>query len=112
MQMKSLLESFICKYFRWQKVNKIAGQAYGIASPRGWGLYSHEWFVVKYAVDCTGMDDSGCGQRELGTHSDGDDDTVVSYNILLNSPEAFTGGGTTIEAFDKGFAIRSQECTH
>ena len=39
-------------------------------------------FVVKYSMS---------GQRKLGNHRDG---SIISFNILLNSPLDFSGGGT------------------
>ena len=49
-------------------------------------------FVVKYEV-------APGTQASLGYHQDGDGNTMMSYNILLNPASEFSGGGTTFRLF-------------
>jgi hypothetical protein len=58
-------------------------------------------FLVKYEVDGEG------GQRSLDLHSDG---SLLSFNILINDPSDFTGGGTYFEAIEKVFTPEKGHC--
>eukprot|EP00039_Didymoeca_costata_P013451 m.204670 g.204670 ORF g.204670 m.204670 type:complete len:556 (+) comp15777_c0_seq3:124-1791(+) len=69
------------------------------------GVIDHESFVVKYDVDCANTNSLGCGQGHLDAHRDGSEDTVISYNILLNDAGDFDGGGTFLQAFNRKAAI-------
>ncbi|OLY81489.1 Procollagen-lysine,2-oxoglutarate 5-dioxygenase 2 [Smittium mucronatum] len=55
-------------------------------------LVYRDLFIVKYSED---------SQRGLVLHSDG---CLISFNILLNNSEMFSGGGTFFEEFKKSFA--------
>jgi len=84
-----------------QQIRDTIATAYGVRKPAKWGLLDLDSFVVKYAVSCDPDKDKGCGQADLGIHTDGSEQTVVSYNILLNEDSDFEGGGTILEMFDR-----------
>lgn len=72
-------------------------------------LNCNDVFIVKYTMD---------GQRKLEKHRDG---SAFSFNILLNSEENFTGGGTIIEENGQeihvtntkgGLVLHSGSCLH
>jgi ankyrin repeat protein len=61
-------------------------------------------FFVKYSAS---EKDGSSGQRGVGIHRDG---SIVSFNVLLNSSDEFTGGGTYIEATDTVHTINRGDC--
>ena len=75
-----------------------------LAKRHGWGdgsgscLYFRDLFFVQYSVQ---------GQAGLALHRDG---SIISFNILLNSPKDFEGGGTFVEADDRAYQIDQGDC--
>jgi len=61
-------------------------------------LAFRDLFFVRY---------SAAGQPGLALHRDG---SVISFNILLNSPSEFDGGGTFIEADGCAYQIGQGDC--
>ncbi|CAK0821603.1 unnamed protein product, partial [Prorocentrum cordatum] len=61
-------------------------------------LAFRDLFFVRYTAG---------GQSGLALHRDG---SVISFNILLNEPTDFEGGGTFIEADDRAYLIGKGDC--
>lgn len=76
-------------------------------------LYCRDRFIIKYScphdcVDSTSSSDNPAHRTGLGLHIDG---SIISFNVLLNSPAEFAGGGTffkhlnTVVHLDQGEAV-------
>jgi len=72
---------------------------FGVPQPELWGVESDDWFVAKYSLSCQPGLELGCGQSKLDTHEDGEANTVLTYNVLLNDAREFSGGGTFLEEY-------------
>mmetsp|Transcript_47977 Transcript_47977/g.102735 ORF Transcript_47977/g.102735 Transcript_47977/m.102735 type:complete len:409 (+) Transcript_47977:49-1275(+) len=68
------------------------------AQEDGSRLVFRDLFFVRY---------SAMGQSGLALHRDG---SLISFNILLNEPTDFDGGGTFIEADNKAYQIGRGDC--
>jgi hypothetical protein len=74
---------------------------FGVAPVRLW-LY--DAFILKYE------EAQGGGQPGLGLHID---DSDLSFNILLSSPDAFSGGGTWFQTLGRGvFPAKGEMLSH
>lgn len=69
------------------ELQKLIKQAANIYSMRENRITASDVFVVKYS--CNTSD----GQKELGEHVDGSE---ITFNIQLNCPTEYTGGGTLL----------------
>lgn len=76
-------------------------------------LHCRDRFIIKYScphdcVDSTTTSDTPAHRAGLGLHIDG---SIISFNVLLNSPGEFAGGGTffkhlnTVVHLDQGEAV-------
>lgn len=70
------------------------------AESDGARLAFRDLFFVRYSAE------PGC-QDGLALHRDG---SVISFNILLNDPSSFEGGGTYVEADDVTYRIGQGDC--
>eukprot|EP00040_Diaphanoeca_grandis_P027155 m.153924 g.153924 ORF g.153924 m.153924 type:complete len:587 (-) comp30859_c0_seq5:208-1968(-) len=112
------LQHYLKAHDLGRKVSDIVFNEFDLSPSSLWGLAPREMFVVKYAVNCR-QGDVGCGQSSLDMHMDGGDDTVVSFNILLNDVAGFSDGGTEFAALqgsakcDVGMAVaHGSKITH
>ena len=78
-------------------VVRVVAKKHGLAADR---MRFADLFFVRYSA-------VGGAQRGLALHMDA---SVASFNILLNEPMAFDGGGTFFEAEDKTYHIGRGEC--
>jgi len=88
---------------RWVRDSLEARVLPAMATRAGLGprLVFRDLFFVRYSAE------EPRGQRELAVHRDG---SILSFNILLNKPEDFDGGGTFIEPDDRTYQIGQGDC--
>eukprot|EP00930_Biecheleria_cincta_P076345 TRINITY_DN63558_c0_g1_i1.p1 TRINITY_DN63558_c0_g1~~TRINITY_DN63558_c0_g1_i1.p1 ORF type:complete len:383 (+),score=86.81 TRINITY_DN63558_c0_g1_i1:153-1151(+) len=63
-------------------------------------LAYRDLFFVRYSA-------AAGGQNGLALHRDG---SIISFNILLNDPSEFEGGGTFVEADNQAYLIGQGDC--
>ncbi len=99
------LETFVYNFVKID-VFELISKTYSVNK---YFLDCNDIFIVKYKHD---------GQNHLSRHKDG---CAFSFNILLNSPKEFEGGGTIIEQDGKeilvsntkgGLILHSGQCYH
>lgn len=71
-----------------------------LCEAHGARLTFRDLFFVRYSAA------AGC-QNGLALHRDG---SIISFNILLNDPASFEGGGTYIEADQRTYQIGQGDC--
>ena len=79
----------------YQELFPFIGARYGVDPKK---LYFDDVFVVRYAPQ---------EQPGLEMHQDGG---FFTFTVLLNSPDAFEGGGVHIEALNQTLEARQGEC--
>lgn len=86
----------MARWYEWVKPTGSDAEGYSCQCH----LTFRDLFFVRYSAAVG-------DQRKLDIHQDG---SVMSFNIILNSPDEFEGGGTFIEADNQNYEISQGDC--